>query len=177
MIFNETFLKDAFVIELEKIQDERGFFARAWCKNEFDKHGLNSNLAQCNISYNCKKNTLRGMHFQHKPYEETKLIRCIRGSIYDVIIDLRENSSTYRKWFGIELSAENKKMLYVPEGFAHGYLTLEDDSEVFYQATEFYHPESEDAVRWNDSAFGIEWHVIDGKIIISEKDQKHELMQ
>lgn len=176
MIFKETFLKGAFVIKLDEMQDERGFFARAWCKHEFEENGLNSNLVQCNLSYNYKKNTLRGMHFQHKPYEETKLVRCIRGSIYDVIIDLRQDSLTYKKWFGLRLSAENRKALYVPKGFAHGYLTLEDNSEVFYQATEFYNPECEDAVRWNDPVFGIEWPIREDEIIISEKDSRHKLI-
>src|SRR5210317_898218 len=141
MTFTETKLKGAFVIDLEPIQDERGFFARTWCKKEFEAHGLNPNLVQCNTSFNKKKGTLRGMHYQTAPYEEAKLIRCTMGSIYDVIIDLRKESETLKQWYACKLTAENRKMLYVPEGFAHGFQTLEDNSEVFYQMTEFYHPE------------------------------------
>ncbi|MCK5398353.1 MAG: dTDP-4-dehydrorhamnose 3,5-epimerase family protein, partial [Thermoplasmata archaeon] len=140
MIFTETRLKGAFIIDIEPIEDDRGFFARSWCRNEFEKHGLNPDLVQCNISFNKKKGTLRGMHYQTAPHEESKLVRCTRGSLFDVIIDLREDSGTYKKWFGIELSAENRRMIYMPGGFAHGFQTLEDNTEVFYQMTEFYYP-------------------------------------
>ena len=168
MTFTETKLKGAFVIDLEPIQDERGFFARTWCKKEFEAHGLNPNLVQCNTSFNKKKGTLRGMHYQTTPYEEAKLIRCTMGSIYDVIIDLRKESDTLRQWYGCELTAQNRKMLYVPEGFAHGFQTLEDNTEVFYQMSEFYHLDYSKGIRWNDPAVGIKWPCKD--VIISPKD-------
>lgn len=160
MIFKETRLKGAYVIELEQLQDERGFFARSFCQKEFEDHGLNPSIVQCNISYNKKKGTLRGMHYQIAPHEEAKLVSCIRGSIYDVIIDLRPDSDTYSQWFAIELSANNYKMSYAPRGFAHGFQTLEDNTVVLYQMSEFYHPECARGVRWNDSAFGIEWPLL-----------------
>lgn len=168
MIFQETKLKGAFIIEVERIEDERGFFARAWCRNEFRPRGLESQLAQSNISFNWKKGTLRGMHFQVAPHEEVKLVRCTRGAIYDVIIDLRPNSPTYKQWIGVELTATNHRMLYVPKGFAHGYQTLENDSEVFYQASEFYAPECERGIRWNDPAFGIDWPDAETRVISSK---------
>ena len=140
MIFNETHFSGVFLIELERLDDERGFFARSWCKREFEQQGLNSELLQCNISFNQKKGTLRGMHYQEAPYEEIKLVRCTKGAIYDVIIDLRHDSRTFREWFSIELTDINRKMLYIPKGFAHGFLTLEDNTEVFYQMSEFYTP-------------------------------------
>lgn len=159
MIFIETNLSGAFVIEPERIEDERGFFARTWCQQEFEMHGLNPHLRQCNISFNAKKGTLRGMHYQLPPYQEAKLIRCTRGSIYDVAIDLRPASSTFKQHLGVALSAEDRKMLYVPEGFAHGFQTLEDNTEVFYQISQFYAPDFARGLRWNDPAFGIEWPV------------------
>lgn len=168
MIFQETKLKGAFIIEVERIEDERGFFARAWCRNEFRPRGLESQWAQSNISFNWKKGTLRGMHFQVAPHEEVKLVRCTRGAIYDVIIDLRPNSPTYKQWIGVELTATNHRMLYVPKGFAHGYQTLENDSEVFYQASEFYAPECERGIRWNDPAFGIDWPDAETRVISSK---------
>ena len=157
MIFAGTTLKGAFIIELEKHEDERGFFARSFCEKESEEHGLNPRIVQCNISYNKKKGTLRGMHYQIAPYEEVKLVSCIRGAIHDVIIDLRPDSPTYCQWFAVELGAENYKVLYVPEGFAHGFQTLEDNTVVFYQMSEFYHPECARGVRWDDPAFGIRW--------------------
>ena len=157
MIFTETPLKNAYVIELERIEDERGFFARFWCIREFEEHGLNPNLAQCNISFNAKKGTLRGMHYQAAPHEEAKLVRCTKGQLYDVIIDLRPESPSFKQWFGIELTAENRRAIYIPEGFAHGFQSLEHGTEVFYQMSELYHPESARGVRFNDPAFGIEW--------------------
>ncbi|MCG2722930.1 MAG: dTDP-4-dehydrorhamnose 3,5-epimerase [Thermodesulfovibrionales bacterium] len=169
MIFQETHLKGAFVIELEKIEDNRGFFARAWCKREFEVHGLNSRLVQCNLSFNKDQGTIRGMHYQGTPHEEAKLVRCTRGAIFDVIIDLRRGSVTYLKWIGVELTAENRKMFYVPENFAHGYQTLEDNSEVLYQVSQFYSPGAERGVRWDDPTFAIEWPETDN-LIISEKD-------
>lgn len=168
MKFTETKLKGAYVIEVEPIADERGFFARSWCQKEFEEHGLNANLVQCNISFNLKKGTLRGMHYQAKPYQEAKLIRCTRGAIYQVVIDIRPDSFTFKQWVAVELTAENRKMLYVPKGMASGFQTLMDNSEVFYQMAEFYHPESAKVVRWDNPAFEIKWP-LEVKII-SEKD-------
>ena len=171
MIFKETKLKGAFIIELEMHEDERGFFARAFCQKEFEDHDLDTKVVQCNISFNRKKGTLRGMHYQVMPYEETKLVRCTRGAIFDVILDLRLNSTTFGEWVAAELTAENCKMVYAPEGFAHGFQTLEDDTEVFYQMSEFYHPECAGGVRWDDPAFSIEWPEMDA--IISNKDRSY----
>lgn len=168
MIFTETPLKGAYVLDLECLEDERGFFARSWCAAEFKQHGLNPDLVQCNVSFNKKKGVLRGMHFQAAPHEEAKLVRCTRGALFDVIIDLRRDSPTFRQWFGAQLTAENHKALYIPEGFAHGFQTLEDDTEIFYQMSEFYHPESSKGVRYDDLAFGIEWPLLDS--IVSCKD-------
>lgn len=168
MIFKETALKGAYIIELEQLKDERGFFARSFCKKEFEEHGLNTNIAQCNISFNKKKGTLRGMHYQTPPYEEAKVVSCIRGSIYDVIIDLRPDSNTYCQWYAVELDGHNYVMLYIPRGFAHGFQTTEDNTVVFYQMSEFYHPECARGVRWDDTAFGIEWPLVNP--ILSEKD-------
>lgn len=170
MIFIETKLKGAFIIEPERLEDERGFFARTWCHDEFEAHGLNSQLVQTNISFNYRKGTLRGMHYQASPYEEVKLVRCTKGAVYDVIIDLRPKSPTYLKWTGVDLTEDNHKMLYVPEGFGHGYQTLTDASEVFYQVSQFYTPEAEKGVRWNDPVFGIDWKKV-GQMVISEKDR------
>ena len=169
MIFAETDLRGAYVIDLEKIEDERGFFARAWCAREFSEHGLEARIAQCNTSSNKRKGTIRGMHLQRPPHEEVKMIRCIRGALYDVIIDLREDSPTYKRWFGVELTQENRKMLYVPAGFAHGFQTMSDDTEAFYMVTEFYTPGAEAGVRWDDQAFGMEWPLA-SPTEISEKD-------
>jgi dTDP-4-dehydrorhamnose 3,5-epimerase len=157
MIFTELPIPGAFVIDLERRDDARGFFARAWCANEFADQGLSTRLVQCNISFSTRQGTLRGMHFQRDPHAEVKLVRCTRGAVYDVIIDLRPASQTYMQWLGVELSADNRRALYVPEGFAHGYQTLVDDTETFYQVSEFYAPQAEGGVRWNDPAFGIEW--------------------
>ncbi|HWQ42732.1 MAG TPA: dTDP-4-dehydrorhamnose 3,5-epimerase [Desulfosporosinus sp.] len=169
MIFTETSLPGAYIIELDTICDERGFFARTWCAKEFAKHGLNTNLVQCNISFNAYRGTLRGMHYQISPHEEAKVVSCIAGSIYDVILDLRADSPTFRRWQAFELSASNRRMLYIPEGCAHGFQTLQDDTTVFYQMSEFYHPEYSRGMRWDDSAFSIEWPV--SSLIISEKDR------
>lgn len=172
MKFIETILKGAYVIELEKLEDDRGFFARSWCEKEFAERSLNPNLVQCNISFNRKKGTLRGMHYQEKPYQETKLVRCTRGAIYDVILDLRSDSPTFKQWIAAQLTSENRKMLYIPEGFAHGFQTLEDNTEVFYQMSEFYHPEAAKGIKWNDTAFGIEW--MEDEPILSEKDKSYK---
>jgi dTDP-4-dehydrorhamnose 3,5-epimerase len=157
MRFQPTNLADAYLIDLEKMEDERGFFARAWCVQEFAAHGLDTNLVQCNLSFNKQRGTLRGMHYQMAPFAETKVVRCIRGALYDVIIDLRPTSPTYLQWLGVTLSAENRAMLYVPQGFAHGFQTLVDDTEVFYQMSTFYAPDSARGLRWNDPHFKIEW--------------------
>ncbi|MBL1210722.1 dTDP-4-dehydrorhamnose 3,5-epimerase [Geminocystis sp. GBBB08] len=172
MKFIETLLKRVYVIEIEPISDHRGFFARSWCEQEFRDYGLNPNLVQCNISFNAKKGTLRGMHYQIQPHEETKLVRCTQGSIYDVIIDIQPESSTFKQWFGVELTAKNHKMLYIPEGFAHGFQTLEDDTEVLYQMSEFYHPECAKGVRFDDPSFKINW-LLTENLIMSEKDQNY----
>ncbi len=157
MIFNETSLKGAYVIEVEKLKDDRGFFGRLWCENEINKFGLNPNIVQSNVSLSKKKGTLRGMHFQKPPFQETKWVRCTKGSVYDVIIDLRPDSKTFKKWFGVKLSEDNYKMIYVPENFAHGFITLEDNSEVYYLVTQFYNKEAERGLRWNDPNFNIQW--------------------
>lgn len=170
MIFKSLELSGAFVIEGQRFEDERGFFARTWCENEFKEHGLNPHLVQCNISYNRHKGTLRGMHFQVAPYEEAKLVRCTAGAIYDVIIDLRPESPTFKRWAGVELTAQNRIALYIPEGFAHGFQTLAADSEVLYQMSEFYHPECASGVRWDDPAFGITWPEVETPRIIAQKD-------
>jgi dTDP-4-dehydrorhamnose 3,5-epimerase len=188
MLFKETNLKGAFIIELEPILDERGFFARSFCQKEFRLHGINMNIVQCNISYSKKKGTLRGIHYQTAPYEEGKLVSCIKGAIYDVIIDIRPDSPTYCQWIAVELTAHcsqltastsqltacclpltaSYRMLYIPKGFAHGFLTLEDDTEVFYQMSEFYAPGYGRGIRWNDPAFGIAWP---GEVsVISDQD-------
>jgi dTDP-4-dehydrorhamnose 3,5-epimerase len=171
VIFIETALKGAFIIEPEQLTDERGFFARTWCQREFTVHGLNPRLVQCSVSFNRKKGTLRGMHYQAKPYEEAKLIRCPRGAIYDVIIDLRLDSPTFKQWVAFELTANNGLILYVPEGYAHGFQTLEDCTEVFYQISEFYTSTFSRGVRWNDPAFAIQWPLAER--IISERDQSY----
>ena len=171
MIFHETKLAGVFEIQIETHNDERGFFARSWCQKEFDEHGLNSALVQCNISYNARKGTLRGMHYQAEPFGEAKLIRCTAGAIYDVAIDLRPQSSSYKQWVGVTLSAENHAMLYIPEGCAHGFLTLEDKTEIFYQMSEFYHQESARGLRWNDPAFQVEWP--EAIKVISERDRTY----
>ncbi|CAD5935875.1 MAG: dTDP-4-dehydrorhamnose 3,5-epimerase [Planktothrix agardhii KL2] len=172
MKFTETQLKGAYIIEPELIRDERGFFARSWCQKEFTERGLNPNLVQCNISFNLKKGTLRGMHYQAKPHEEAKLVRCTMGAIYDVIVDIRPESPTFKQWVAVELTAENRKMLYIPEGMAHGFQTLVDNTEVFYQMSEFYHPESATGVRWDDPIFRIIW-LETSSMIISEKDKSY----
>lgn len=169
MLFRETRLKGAFIIDIEPIVDERGFFARSWCQREFEKHGLCSDLVQCNISFNHQKGTLRGMHYQIPPHEESKLVRCTRGSIFDVIVDLRKDSRTYKKWCGVELSAENRRMIFIPGGFAHGFQTMEDNTEVFYQMSDSYHPQCARGVRWDDPAFGVDWP--DDERIISIRDK------
>lgn len=171
MLFKKTGLRDSYIIELETMEDKRGFFARCFCQKEFVKHGLNPHIVQCNLSYNKWRGTLRGMHYQAAPYQEAKLVSCVQGSIYDVIIDLHHGSPTYCKWVAVELSAKNHKILYVPEGFAHGFQTLEDNTIVFYQISEFYHPECSRGILWNDPLFKVEWPIKD--IIVSTRDNNH----
>ena len=168
----ETVLKGAFIIEPERREDERGFFARTWCVHEFESHGLPSRIVQCNVSYNKEQGTLRGMHYQAAPHEEAKLVRCTLGAIYDVIIDLRPSSKTYMQHVAVVLTAQNRRMFFIPQGFAHGFQRLEDHTELFYQVSEKYAPESARGVRWNDPAFGIQWPPPDDRII-SERDQSY----
>lgn len=172
MIFTETKLKGAFIIEPERTEDERGFFARTWCKREFEKQGLNPNLVQCNISFSRKRGTIRGLHYQAHPYEEAKLVRCTMGAIYDVIIDLRPDSKTFMQWIAVELTAENHKIIYVPKGFAQGCQILMNNTEIFYQMSEFYAPECARGIRWNEPKFNIMWP--EEVTAISVKDQNWE---
>lgn len=174
MKFCELSLKGAFLIELEKIEDTRGFFVRSWDKEIFEKKGLNSNLFQCNISFNKKKGTVRGMHFQKSPYEEAKLIRCTKGSAFEVIIDIREDSESFHKWTFVEMSEERLEMLFVPEGFALGFQTLRDNTELFYQMSEYFHPESSGGIKWNDPKIGIKWPL--ECTVISKKDESFDLL-
>ncbi len=171
MIFHEVEIEGAYWIEPEKLADERGFFARSFCRTEFEEHGLNPKVAQCNISGNLRAGTLRGMHAQLSPYQEAKLVRCTRGSLFDVILDLRPESSTYLRHFGLELSALNHRMMYVPEGVYHGFITLVDDTEVFYQISQEYVAKAGDGVRWNDPVFGIEWPR--EVVVINERDANY----
>lgn len=157
MIIEPTPIAGAYTIGIEPIADARGFFARTWCRREIEQLGLCADIAQCSISVNLRKGTLRGMHLQGPPHEETKIVRCVKGAIFDVVLDLRRDSPTFLRWHGVELSSANRLALYIPAGCAHGFQTLEDDCEVAYQISEFYHPECSRPVRWNDRAFGIEW--------------------
>lgn len=168
MIFSHGPLPGAYVIELEKFEDDRGFFARAFCQKEFADHGLAQDMVQTNVSYSATRGTLRGMHYQESPHEEAKLVRCTKGALYDVIVDVRPDSDTYTQWMGVELTATNHRMLYVPEGCAHGFITLADDTEVMYQVSAFYAPGAERGLRYDDPAIGIEWPV--EVTVLSEKD-------
>ncbi|MCK8465074.1 dTDP-4-dehydrorhamnose 3,5-epimerase [Aliiroseovarius sp. S1339] len=174
MKFKETPLKGAFVIDLEEIADDRGHFARAFCAEEFEAHGLKPSIAQINLSFNEKKGTIRGLHYQEAPAAEAKFLRCISGAIYDVIVDLRPDSPTYRQHFGIELSAENRTAIYVPEMFAHGYLALTDGAQAYYSASEFYTPGVEGGLRYDDPALAIDWPI--PVTIVSEKDAQWPLI-
>jgi dTDP-4-dehydrorhamnose 3,5-epimerase len=172
MVFNETKLKGAFVIEIQKAEDERGYFGRAWCRREFEEHGLDAHLAQCNVSFSVKQGTLRGMHYQDPPFAETKLVRCTAGAVYDVAVDLRPDSATFMQWTAATLTADNGKMMYVPKGFAHGFLTLADNCGVFYQTTEFFAPDHYRGVRWNDPRLKIAWP---GEVtVIAKRDAEWE---
>ena len=175
MVFLSTNLPGVYLIEPERHEDERGFFARTWCQREFEAHGLNPRLAQCSVSFNHKKGTLRGMHYQAASYQEAKLVRCTRGAIYDVALDLRQGSPTFKKWVAAELTEENRRMLYLPEGVAHGFLTLQDNAEVFYQIAEVFHPEAARGVRWNDPAFAITWPLVPE--CISPRDSSYPAFQ
>jgi dTDP-4-dehydrorhamnose 3,5-epimerase len=171
MDYYETKLPGVFEIRIAPQHDERGFFARTWCQREFEEHGLSSRLVQCSLSFNTRKGTLRGIHYQVAPHAEIKLVRCTRGSIYDVIVDLRVQSPTFKNWIAVVLTSEERNMLYVPEGCAHGFLTLEDHTEVFYQMSEFYDAESARGVRWDDPAFRVAWP--ETVQVISERDRAY----
>ena len=171
MKFTETSLKGAYIIEVDRMEDNRGFFGRLWCENELKAYNLKTNIVQCNVSFTKNKGTLRGMHFQKSPFQETKFVRCTQGKVFDVIVDLRPESPTFKKWFGVELSAKSGKMLYVPENFAHGFVTLEDNSEVYYMVSAFYNGESEGGLRWNDPILDIKWPTEIKET--SEKDSSH----
>ncbi len=171
MRFTETKLKGAYIIEIERLEDHRGFFARTFDQKEVEALGLNPRFVQCNISFNKKMGALRGMHYQIMPHAEAKLVRCTRGAIYDVVIDLRQDSATFKQWAAVELTEDNSLMLYIPEGFAHGFQTLVDNTEVLYQMSEYYYPESARGVRWDDPAFNIEWPL--AVEVFSVKDKKY----
>ena len=175
MIFNETKLAGAYLISLQLIEDDRGFFARTWCRDEFAAHNLNTRLVQANVSYNRLRGTLRGLHYQAAPHAEAKVVRCVRGAIYDVIVDLRETSPSYLDWIGFELTEANREMVYVPEGFAHGFQTLSDDSEVEYQMSEFFNADAAGGLRYDDPAIGIEWPL--PVKMISAKDASWPLLE
>jgi dTDP-4-dehydrorhamnose 3,5-epimerase len=175
MRFHETRLSGAFVVEIEPQRDERGMFARSFCAREFAEHGLNDRFVQCNVSLNARCGTLRGMHYQKSPFEESKLVRCTRGRVYDVIVDMRRQSATYLDWFAVELNCEEHRALYIPAGFAHGFQTLVDEAEVFYQMSEYYRADSGAGVRWDDPAFGIEWPL--SEPILSTRDASYANVQ
>jgi len=171
MKFQETKLPGVFEILLDPMSDDRGFFARSWCQREFESHGLNSRLVQCNVSFNQREGTLRGLHYQAAPFAEAKVVRCTSGAIYDVAVDLRPKSPAYKQWLGVTLTAAERNMLFIPEGLAHGFLTLGDNTEVFYQMSEFYDPASARGVRWNDPAFRINWPL--EPQVISNRDRDY----
>ena len=171
MIFTAAKLSGAYVIEPKLYEDERGFLAQSWSAHRIAELGLNPNVAECNVSFSKRKGTLRGMHFQSAPHAQAKLVRCTSGALYDVIIDLRRESCTFKQWIGVELDADNHRMLYVPEGFAHGFQTLQDNTEIFYQMSDVYAPEYAGGVRWDDPAFGIDWPADDRTII--ERDRSY----
>jgi dTDP-4-dehydrorhamnose 3,5-epimerase len=175
MTFQPTFINDLYVIELDLFRDERGWFARTFCKEEFKKAGFDNEWIQMNHSFTNQKGTLRGMHFQYPPYSETKLVRCISGSVFDVAIDLRKNSATFLQWFGIEISAENKKMVLIPDGFAHGFQTLQNNCELIYHHTNFYTPDAEAGIKYNDPGIGIKWPLPVNEI--SKKDDNYAYLK
>jgi dTDP-4-dehydrorhamnose 3,5-epimerase len=169
MIFRHTPLPGAYVIEPERRRDDRGFFARIWCEKELEEQGLKTRIVQSNLGVSTRQGTLRGLHFQTAPHCEVKIVRCSRGGIFDVIVDLRSESPTFKRWFGVELTEDNCRMIYVPEGFAQGYLTLWDNTEMYYHTTDFFYPECASGVRYNDPEFGIQWPA--GIEVISEQDE------
>ena len=171
MVFTETGLAGAFVVDIQPSGDERGFFARSWCRAEFDAHGLDAGLVQCSVSRSRMRRTLRGLHYQADPHGEVKLVRCTMGAVFDVIVDVREDSPTRGRYFAATLTADNHRAMYVPKGVAHGFLTLVNDCEVYYQMSEVYHPEASRGVRWNDPAFGIAWP--ETPVVISERDASY----
>ena len=171
MNFEGTRIAGVCVVEAERHADERGFFARTWDTNEFREHGLNGDLVQCSVSYNARRGTLRGLHYQVRPHEEAKLVRCTAGAIFDVAVDLRPTSPTFKSWFGVELSAENRRALYIGEGCAHGFLTLTGDAEVLYQMSEFWAPDAARGARWNDPSFGIDWPA--DPVVVNERDRTY----
>lgn len=175
MIFTETSLAGVYIIDLAPIEDKRGFFATAWTAEELSSRGLKSQIAQCNISFNRERGTIRGLHYQAAPYEEAKLVTCTRGALFDVAVDLRADSATRFKWTSVELSADNRRMIYIPEGFAHGYQTLADDTEIHYQVSATYHPECAGGLVWNDPAIGIKWPL--DVTAISARDLNFALLQ
>lgn len=175
MIFTETELPGAYLVDLERRGDERGFFARAFCEREFGERGLATRFVQANDSLSARRGTLRGMHYQLAPRAETKVVRCIRGALYDVILDLRPGSRTFGESVGVELTADNRRMLYVPKGFAHGFVTLADDTEAFYLVDEVYSPEHERGIRWDDPRFGLRWPI--APAVVSDKDRAHRLFE
>jgi len=175
MIFQESKIAGAWIIDIERIRDQRGFFAMSWLPDELRRRGMNADLAQCNLAFNHRRGTLRGMHFQKAPHAQAKIIRVTRGAVFDVIVDLREASPTYRQWDAAELTADNHRMFYMPEGIAHGYLTLEDATEAYYHASSPWAPASESGVRWDDPAFGIRWPF--APEVISDKDRQWPLVE
>jgi dTDP-4-dehydrorhamnose 3,5-epimerase len=175
MTFHETRLQGVFEIHLEPKSDDRGFFARCWCEAEWESNGLNPKAVQCSVSFNSRQGTLRGIHYQASPCPETKLVRCTKGAIYDVVVDLRQQSPTFKKWIGVVLTDQNRNMVYVPEGCGHGFLTLQDETEVYYQMSEFYHPELARGVRWDDPAFQISWPA--AVKVISERDRTYGTLE
>ena len=174
MIFSESPLAGAFVIDLQPLADERGFFARAYCSEEFAARGLSAVMQQCSVSYNARKGTLRGLHYQAAPHEEHKLVRCTAGAIFDVIVDLRPASSSYRRWFGVDLTAQNRRALFIPPGFAHGFMTLSDAAEVYYMISVPHAPAHARGFRWNDPAFDIAWPM--APAIISSRDAEYPFL-
>jgi dTDP-4-dehydrorhamnose 3,5-epimerase len=175
VIFTETMLPGACVLEPERVHDDRGFFARIWCKRELDQHGLKSDLVQSNVGFSDRRGTLRGLHFQKPPYAEVKIVRCPRGAIFDVIVDIRPTSPHYKRWFGVELNEGNGKMIYVPEGFAQGYMTLVDNTEIYYHTSQFYNPAAAFGIRYDDPAFHIQWPLT--ATTVSEQDRTWPLLE
>lgn len=175
MIFTETKIRGLFIIDLEPFEDERGFLARSWSKQEFAAQGIDDTMVECNVSFNKRAGILRGLHYQCSPHEQAKLVRCTRGGIYDVAVDLRTASPTLYQWVAVELTEDNHRSFFIPAGCAHGYQTLTEESEVFYQMSDHYHPECSRGVRWNDPAFGIHWPLSDP--IMIERDRTYPLIQ